>query len=95
MTEQLKEIYFSEENDKKPKALITIPNSLFKETEKFVKKFGISRNELYIEALRAYFKAKGQKMITEKLDQIYEIENSQIDVELMQIQVMSIGDKNW
>jgi metal-responsive CopG/Arc/MetJ family transcriptional regulator len=77
------------------KTAISLPNSIFEEAESLAKHLGLSRSELYTEALKAYLKkySREQRLIT--LNQVYAEEFSKPDPVLTQMQWMSLPREEW
>lgn len=54
------------------KTAVSVPNDVFAEAEQVALKAGISRSELYVNALRAYLTASRGERITQQLNDAYE-----------------------
>lgn len=74
---------------------ISIPNSIFHAAENLAKKMGISLNELYVAALTTYVTEHQKENITDALDQVYANEPSQLEPELVKMQVISLEGEQW
>ncbi len=74
---------------------ISIPNPVFHAAEDLAKKMGVSLSELYTAALNAYVAEHQKENITETLDQVYADESSNLEPELVTMQVVSLEDKEW
>jgi len=72
---------------------ISIPNPIFKSAQRLAKKLGISLSELYTAALSEYVTT--HENVTEALNQIYEAESSEMEPELVQIQMASVDEETW
>ena len=72
---------------------ISIPNPVFKSAQRLAKKLGISLSELYTAALSEYLTT--HENVTEALNQVYEVESSEMEPELVQIQMASVDEENW
>jgi len=77
------------------KSDISIPNPVFHAAEELAKKMGVSLSELYTAALNAYVAEHQKENITETLDQVYADESSNLEPELVQMQVVSLEGKEW
>jgi len=79
------------------KTAISIPDKIFEAAEKAAKKLGMSRSELYVNAVREYVDRYGQEDVTEKLDAIYSNPraNSSIDYGLTTMQNASLPKEDW
>ena len=69
---------------------ITIPNPIVESTRQLAQRLDMSMSELYTAALAAYVATYQDEGVTEKLDELYEIETSSLDPELVALQVASI-----
>lgn len=79
------------------KTAISIPDPIFHEAEQLSKQLGISRSQLYSSAVSSYVSDLQKKGITEALDEIYgtEEEESNLNPELIQLQLESLPDEKW
>ncbi len=72
---------------------ISIPNPVFKSAQRLAEKLGISLSELYTAALSEYLTT--HENVTEALNRVYEVESSEMEPELVQIQMASVDSENW
>jgi metal-responsive CopG/Arc/MetJ family transcriptional regulator len=77
------------------KTAISLPDTVFEEAESLAKQLGISRSELYTNALKAYLRKYNRDQILGKLNQIYSEESSALDPVLVKMQFMSLPSENW
>lgn len=79
------------------KTAISIPDKIFEAAEIAAKKLGMSRSELYVNAVREYVDRYGQEDVTEKLDAIYSNPQSKpsIDSGLTAMQNASLPKEDW
>ena len=77
------------------KTAISIPDSIFNQAEYLAQKLGISRNELYTLAMSDYLKKHERNHITEKLNQVYSQQNSQLDESIYTMQFLSLTGEEW
>lgn len=77
------------------KTAISLPDLIFEEVEAVAQKLGMSRSELYTEALKAYLRRYNQKQILSKLNQVYSQESSELDSVLAKMQFMSLPYEDW
>lgn len=75
--------------------LITIPTDLFQQAEEMAQQLGVSRNELYTDALRRLLKAHRDAELTRQLNEIYEHEDSSLDPVVMQMQLTALQQEDW
>ena len=75
---------------------ISIPNPIYEAATKLAEKLDISLSELYVAALTAYVATHENNNITAQLNDVYdEAGKSELDPELVALQVASIGDERW
>lgn len=77
------------------KTAISLPDPVFEEAESLARQLGLSRSELYTNALKAYLRKYNRDEILGKLNQIYSKESSGLDPVLAKIQFMSLPSENW
>ncbi|MEB3281656.1 MAG: hypothetical protein VKK42_22315 [Lyngbya sp.] len=74
---------------------ISIPDTIFHQAEALAEQLGISRSELYTQALKVYLKNYNRDQILEKLNQVYSKESSELDPVLAKMQFMSLPREDW
>jgi metal-responsive CopG/Arc/MetJ family transcriptional regulator len=74
---------------------ISIPNPLFRSAQRLAEKLGISLSDLYAAAVSDYVLSHEKESVTEALNQVYENEPSELEPELVNIQLASIGSNAW
>ena len=74
---------------------ISLPESLFHAADSFAKRKGMSRSELFRAAMTDYLEAHTHDQVREALDAIYAEQPSQLDEELMRMQVISLPKEDW
>jgi metal-responsive CopG/Arc/MetJ family transcriptional regulator len=77
------------------KTAISLPDPVFEEAESLAKQLGVSRSELYTNALKAYLRKYNRDQTLDKLNQVYAEESSALDPVLAKIQFMSLPRENW
>ncbi len=77
------------------KTAISLPDLVFEEAESLARQLGISRSELYTNALKVYLRKYNRDQILDKLNQIYSEESSELDPVLAKMQFMSLLSENW
>jgi len=77
------------------KSNISIPNPLFRSAQQLAEKLGISLSDLYTAALSDYVISHEKGNVTEILNQVYETEPSEIEPELVTLQMISVGGDSW
>jgi len=73
------------------KTAISIPDSIFVAAERFARRLGISRSELYSKAVTAYIKEHRNDSVTEALNKLYSEEKSSLDPVVLSMQLTSLS----
>lgn len=74
---------------------VIIPNDVFQQAEALARRIGLSRDELYTQALRRLLDASRDDEITRQLNEIYDREDSAPDSALMQMQMTALRQEDW
>ncbi|NJP11124.1 MAG: hypothetical protein HC866_17980 [Leptolyngbyaceae cyanobacterium RU_5_1] len=74
---------------------ISISDSVFYESAAIAKRLGISRNELYTQALKKFIATHNRQQITEQLNEYYSKHPSPADPVLSQMQFASLPREDW
>jgi metal-responsive CopG/Arc/MetJ family transcriptional regulator len=77
------------------KTAISLPDSVFEEAEGLAQQLGLSRSELYTEALKAYLKKYNRDQVLHKLNQVYSGQPSALDPMVAKMQFMSLSREDW
>ena len=77
------------------KTAISIPNDIFDAAEKTAKRLGVSRSELYSNAVKDYIDSHIAEHITDTLNEIYAKESSSLDPNISKMMVSSIDKEDW
>ena len=77
------------------KTAISLPDSVFNEAEALAKQLGLSRSELYTNALKVYLRKYNRDRILHQLNQVYSEESSEVDPVLAKMQFMSLSREDW
>ena len=77
------------------KTAISIPDHIFEDAEQAAKRLGISRSELYSNAVRDYIEVHVSERVTETLDEIYSIQPSSLDSNVQKMQLGSLPMESW
>ena len=68
---------------------------MFHAAESLAHRLGMSRSQLFREALAAYIVSHDDEHIREALDDVYSTEPSGLDSALAQLQWASLSDEEW
>jgi hypothetical protein len=77
------------------KTAVTIPDEVFQEAEGLAAALGISIEELYIAALTQFISEHNDQRITERLNQVYEKNDSSTDEVIKRMQAASLPVEQW
>jgi metal-responsive CopG/Arc/MetJ family transcriptional regulator len=75
------------------KTAISIPDDVFRAAEATARRTGMSRSQLFVEAMRLFLKMHGDRGVTERLDEIYGSEDSKPDSALLRMQLASVREE--
>lgn len=77
------------------KTAISLPDDLFESADELAERLGVSRSELYADAVAEYLaKHRGQD-VTARLNEVYADEASGLDPALRTAQARSMGSSEW
>lgn len=77
------------------KTAVSVPDQLFEAADRFARRLGLSRSELYSKALQEYLGSHREEGITEALNRLYDEEDSSLDPGLASIQSSSLPKDEW
>ena len=77
------------------KTAISLPDSVFQEAEALAQQLGLSRSELYTNALKAHLEKYRRSQIVHKLNQVYVEESSALDPVMAGMQFLSLPSEDW
>ena len=77
------------------KTAISIPDDLFAEAEGVAERLGLSRSEMFARAVRAFVKRNRDMGVTERLNEVYAKEASELDPAVAAMQDSSVPREEW
>ena len=77
------------------KTAISLPDATFAAAEALARRLGVSRSQLYRRALEKFIDAERRSDITDRLNEIYADESSELDPVLGEIQLASLPPEEW
>lgn len=77
------------------KVAISLPDPLFDAAEQLARQRGISRSQLYAEALADYLATRGASAVRDKLDAVYAVQTAEVPADLDQAQRRTLIDEAW
>ena len=77
------------------KTAISIPDRIFRAAESLANQLGMSRSELFTQAVKAYIEAHKHDRLRESLDAVYKEEPSTLEQALAQLQWTSFPGDDW
>jgi metal-responsive CopG/Arc/MetJ family transcriptional regulator len=76
------------------KIAISLPDSVFHEAEALARQLGLSRSELYTNAIRAHLDKYKSDQILQRLNQVYAEESSALDPIVAGMQFLSLPSED-
>ena len=77
------------------KIAISVPDEVFEAGEHLARQLGVSRSQLYSDALSQYLSARGATEVTARLNRIYSLDQAGIEPALMRAQLETLVDEAW
>ena len=77
------------------KTAISIPDDIFQSAEQLAHRLGVSRSELYVQALKSYLQAHHEDHVTDTLNTIYGDTLDHLDPVLQSVQTRSLPQDDW
>jgi hypothetical protein len=77
------------------KIAISVPDQVFEAGEHLAQQLGVSRSQLYSEALAAYLSTRGAQAVTARLNAVYETASSKLDPAVEGYQISRLADETW
>jgi len=77
------------------KIAISVPDDVFQAGEHLAQQLGLSRSQLYADALSAYLSERGAVAVTAKLDAVYAKEPSKADPAFARLQLKRLANETW
>ena len=69
------------------KTAISIPDDVFAAADAAARRTGMSRSQLYVEAVKLFLRKHGDRGVTERLDEVYGEAESKVDPILSAMQI--------
>jgi metal-responsive CopG/Arc/MetJ family transcriptional regulator len=76
------------------KTAISLPDELFEAADELAGKLGVSRSQLYAQALSEYVAHHSESDVTQRLNAVYEQTTAELDPVLSEIQAHSIATED-
>jgi DNA-binding transcriptional MocR family regulator len=77
------------------KIAISVPDDVFAAGEHLARQLGVSRSQLYSDALARYLSDRGAEAVQARLDRVYAANRSVIDPALARAQAQALPDETW
>jgi hypothetical protein len=77
------------------KTAISIPDRVYRAAEKLAKRKGISRSELYTQAIEALVEREDDAEVTARLNRVYGRDPGHLDDALRHLPGRVVGDEPW
>ena len=76
------------------KTAISIPDDVFRAAEATARRRGMSRSQLFTEAVRLFLEMRGEQRVTERLNDVYAGRDSKLDPVLSRLQSAALRE-DW
>jgi metal-responsive CopG/Arc/MetJ family transcriptional regulator len=77
------------------KTAISIPDEVFLAADELARRLGMSRSELYANAVAEYIAEHRACGVKERLDAVYDTVDSELDESVVQLQSSSLPHVDW
>ena len=77
------------------KIAISVPDEVFEAGEHLARQLGVSRSQLYSNALATYLSARGAQEVTARLNAIFAAQPADLDPALNRAQLKTLADEAW
>ncbi len=77
------------------KVAVSIPDRIFEAAEQLAKQRCVPRSQVFAEALAAYIEMRGGEAVTSLLNEIYDLEASNVDEGLAKAQFDALSHETW
>ena len=77
------------------KIAISVPDEIFEAGEHLAQQLGLSRSQLYSDALSAYLNERGAAAVTARLNAVYAAESSKPDPAFSRLQLTRLANEAW
>lgn len=77
------------------KTAISIPDDVFEAADAAARRTGISRSQLFVEAVKMFLREHGERGVTERLNEVYTESESELDPVLMRMQLTALHRDRW
>ena len=77
------------------KIAISVPDNVFEAGEHLAHQLGISRSQLYSDALATYLSVRGAAEVTARLNALYGAQPSEIEPTIQRAQLKNLVDEAW
>jgi metal-responsive CopG/Arc/MetJ family transcriptional regulator len=74
---------------------VSIPTEIYQQAEALAQRLGISRNDLYVQALSQLLDTYRHDEVTLRLNAVYETQDSTLLPELVRMQNTALDQENW
>lgn len=75
--------------------VVTIPDEVFRKAEELAASLGLSRSEVYAAALTEFIRERREQRVTERLNEVYAENDSELDPAIRQAQSNSLPVEHW
>lgn len=78
------------------KTAISLPDEMFESAERLARRLGMSRSQLFREALSAFLERHAEQVVTDRLNEVYGgAEPGEVDEALARMQQAGLAGEEW
>ena len=77
------------------KTAVSIPDKVFRSADSLAKRLGVCRSQLYATAITEFLLRHQSRKVTERLDHIYEEEDSSLAQGFIAAEMKSLPSEEW
>jgi metal-responsive CopG/Arc/MetJ family transcriptional regulator len=77
------------------KTAISIPDKMFRSADALAKRLGMTRSQLYTNAIAEFMSKHQSRHLTSRLDAVYSEEDSSLSSNLVRLQLKSLPHEEW
>ncbi len=77
------------------KTAISIPDKLFQSADQYAKSHGVSRSNLYAQAVAQFLETHSTEHITKQLNEVYSSQSAKINSTISSLQSFSLEKEEW
>jgi metal-responsive CopG/Arc/MetJ family transcriptional regulator len=77
------------------KTAVSVPDDLFRKAESAARQLRVSRSHLYTTAIAEFLERRQDRMVTDRLNEVYSRQSSKVDPALQRAQMKALDKDAW